>query len=283
MKNCNQTTMSSYSIAASTLLKRVVSFIHRRSAKSAVPVRRNSLIAVVLGSALGVAWLAPAQFDPSAQYSAVLNPNGVWTYGFETVPLGSAFNLLTASVPIPSAPGPFIDSWQSPPLGNFMGVFHNGTAATQTVTTSGTEISQFAPGTLAMNAGPNDEYPIVQFGVPAAGIYTIQGTFQGIDTAGTVSSVFLLKNNVPIASGSVVGFGPASDVTLASGPFSLNVGDTLAYAVGGLTGNSMTALIAAQVSAAGVPEPSPFALLSLALLPLAIRNGFVLKRKMARI
>ena len=281
MKNCNQTKLDSYSVAASTLLNRTVSDPNWRWAKAAVPVRRTGAIAMVLGLALGVAWLAPAQFDPSAQFSPVLNPNGVWTYGFETVPLGSPFNLLAASVPIPSAPGPFIDSWQSPPLGNFMGVFHNGTAATQTVTTSGTEISQFAPGMLAMNAGPNDEYPIVRFGVPAAGIYAIQGTFQGIDTAGTVSSVFLLKNNVVIASGSVVGFGPISDVTLSSGPFALGVGDTLAYAVGGLTGNSMTALISAQVAA--VPEPPSLAILGLALLPLAIRNGFVLKRKMARI
>jgi hypothetical protein len=93
--------------------------------------------------------------------------------------------------------------------------------------------------------------------------------------------VYLLKNNVVITSGSVLGFGPGSDVTLSSGPLSLAVGDTLSYAVGGLTANSMTALINAQVAAAAVPEPSPYALLGLALVPLAIRGGFFRKRRVA--
>ena len=96
-----------------------------------------------------------------------------------------------------------------------------------------------------------------------------------------MSSVYLLENNVPVISGSVIGFGPGSDVPLGSGPLSLSAGDTLAYAVGGLTGNSMTALIGAQVSAAAVPEPSPYALLGLALVPLAVRGGLVRKRKAA--
>jgi hypothetical protein len=282
MKTCNQIQLNSYSVAASKLLNCLRSLVNRRGARTIVPLRKDGAITVVLGLALGIAWLAPAQFDPSTQFSPIANPNGVWTYGFETVPIGSPFNLLAAPVPIPSVPGPAIDSWQSPPLGNFMGVFHNGTPATQTVTTSGSEISQFDPGMLAMNAGPNDEYPIVRFSVPAAGIYTIQGTFQGIDTAGTVSSVYLLENNVVIASGSVVGFGPSSDVTISSPALSLSVGDTLAYAVGGLTGNSMTALINAQVSPAAVPEPSTYALLGFGLLPPAVRCCLVHRRRVAR-
>ncbi|MGA9451651.1 MAG: PEP-CTERM sorting domain-containing protein [Verrucomicrobiia bacterium] len=230
---------------------------------------------------VGTARLASAQYDPSLMFSPTINPNGVWSYGLETVPLGSTFNLLADPVPIPSAPGPFIDSWQSAPLGSFMGVFDNGTPVVQTVTTGASEISQFQPGMLAMNAGPNDEFALVQFTAPASGIYTIQGTFEGIDIAGTVSQVFLLENNVPVISGSVIGFGPGSDVPLGSGPLSLSAGDTLAYAVGGLSGNSMTALIGAQVSAAAIPEPSTYALLGLALVPLVVRGGLARKRKAA--
>jgi hypothetical protein len=266
----------SYSVAALSLFIRATS-IKGRCLKRQIPIRNNGAIAVLLGLVIGTAWLAPAQFDPSLQFSPTANPNGVWTYGFESVPLGSPFSLLTTPVPIPSLPGPVIDSWQSLPIGNFLGVFHNGTAAAQTVTTSGSEISLFNPGMLAMNAGPNDEYGIVQFSAPANGIYMIQGTFEGIDTAGTVSTVYLLHNNVVVASGGVLGFGPGSDVPLASGPFLLNVGDTLAYAVGGGTLNSMTALINAQVAA--VPEPSPYALLGLAFVSLVSGIGFVRKRK----
>ena len=235
-------------------------------------------VAILLALIFNSAELASAQYDPSAQFSPINNPNGVWSYGFETVPLGSPFNLFTLASPIPASPGPTIDSWLSAPLGTFLGVFDNGTPQVQTVTTGSSEISQFNPGMLAMNAGPNDEYAMVQFTAPANGFYTIQGTFEGIDTAGTVSSVYLLENNVVVASGSVLGFGPPSDVPLSSGPFLLSAGNTLAYAVGGISGNSMTALVNAQVSAAAVPEPSTYALLSLALISLAVRGGLARKR-----
>jgi hypothetical protein len=278
MKTCNQTKSASCSVAGSTRLNLGTS-LGTRYATRAIPVRKNGAITVVLGLVLGTTWLALGQYDPSTQFSPVVNPNSVWTYGFETVPLGSPFNLLTAPVPIASVPGPAIDSWQSPPLGNFLGVFHNGTPLNQIVTTSGTEVSQFDPGMLALNAGPNDEYAMVQFSAPANGIYTFQATFEGIDTAGTVSTVYLLKNNAVVAAGNVLGFGPSSDVPLSSGPFLLNAGDTLTYAVGGLTANSMTALIGAQVAA--VPEPSPYALLGSALVPLALRRGLARKRESA--
>ena len=53
-------------------------------------------MAVLVALVVGTARLASAQYDPSLQFSPTLNPNGVWSYGFETVPLGSPFNLLTA-------------------------------------------------------------------------------------------------------------------------------------------------------------------------------------------
>jgi hypothetical protein len=279
MKTYNETGLVSYSVTALSLFTRATS-VKRRCIKRRIPVRNNGAIAVLLGLVVGTAWLASAQFNPSAQFSPTSNPNGVWTYGYESVPLGSPFNLLTLPLTVSSLPGPFIDSWQSPSFGT-VGVFHNGTAAAQTVTTPGPETSLFNSGMLAMNAGPNDEYGMVRFSAPANGIYTIQGTFEGIDTAGTASMVYLLHNNVVVASGSVLGFGPGSDIPLASGPFLLNVGDTLAYAVGGAPVNSMTALINAQVAAVGVPEPSMCALLGLVLVPLVARGGFARKRKPA--
>lgn len=276
MKTHDKTRLVSYSIAALSLFTRATS-IKGRCIKRQIPIRNNGAVAVLLGLVVGTAWLASAQFDPSAQFSPTANPNGVWTYGYESVPIGSPFNLLTLPIPLPSVPGPVVDSWQSPSFGA-VGVFHNGTAAAQSLTI-GSETSLFNSGMLAMHAGPNDEYGMVEFTAPANGIYTIQGTFEGIDTAGTASTVYLLHNNVVVATGNVLGFGPISDVPLASGPFLLNFGDTLAYAVGGGPFNSMTALINAQVAAVAVPEPSPYVLLGLALVPLAAGGGFARKRK----
>jgi hypothetical protein len=276
MKTYCKTRLVSYSVAALSLFTCATS-IKGRCFKKQIPIRNNGAIAVLLGLVVGTAWLASAQFDPSAQFSPTSNPNGVWTYGYEFVPIGSPFNLLTLPIPLPSVPGPVVDSWQSPAFGA-VGVFHNGTAAVQSLTI-GPETSLFNSGMLAMHAGPNDEYGMVEFTAPANGIYTIQGTFEGIDTAGTASAVYLLHNNAVVATGNIIPFGPP--VPLASGPFLLNVGDTLAYAVGGGPFNSMTALVNAQVAAVAVPEPSPYALLGLVLVSLAARAGFVRKRKAA--
>jgi hypothetical protein len=279
MKTYSITGLVSYSVTAFPLLTRAKP-IKRRRASGQSFARNTGILALLLGLLVGMERTASAQYDPSAQFSPVANPNGVWSYGFETVPLGSTFNLLTLTSLIPSSPGPGINSWLSAPLGTFMGVFDNGTPQVQTVTTGSSEISQFQPGMLAMNAGPNDEYAIVQFTAPANGMYTIQGTFQGIDTGSTVSSVYLLENNVLVlANGSVTGFGPISDVTLSSVPVMLSAGDTLAYVVGGISDDSMTALINAQVSAAAVPEPQTYALLGLALVPFIVRGGLIRKRR----
>jgi hypothetical protein len=271
MKTYCKTSLVSFSVAALSLFTRATSARGRR-VKTQIPSRNNGAIAVLLGLVVGTARLASAQFDPVLQFSPITNPNGVWSYGYESVPLGSSFHLLTLPLPVPALPGPTIDSWQSPAFGA-VGVFHNGTTMPQTVTTVGSEISLFDPGMLAMNAGPNDEYAMVQFTAPAVGLYSIQGTFEGIDTAGTASSVYLLENNIVKATGSVLGFGPGTDVPLSSGPFLLNVGDTLAYAVGGGPFNSMTALIDAQVAAVAAPEPSTFTILAGGLLlPFAART-----------
>jgi hypothetical protein len=278
MKTYCQTRLVSYPVTALSLFTRATSIEARRVIKGQMPVGKNGTIAMLLGLLVGTARLASAQYDPSLQFSPTLNPNGVWSYGYESVPLGSPFNLLTLPLPVPALPGPTIDSWQDPAFGA-IGVFHNGTTMPQTVTTVGSEISQFDPGMLAMNAGPNDQFAMVQFTAPVNGIYTFQGVFEGIDTATTVSSVYLLENNVVVASGSVLGFGPGSDVPLSAGPILLAAGQTLAYAVGGGPFNSMTALVDAQVSAVAVPEPSAYALLGLALIPLAARGGFVRKHK----
>jgi hypothetical protein len=218
-----------------------------------------AVLALVLNSR---ALVALGQFDPAAQFSATTNPNGVWSYGYEHVPLGSPFTLLTIPTPNPSVPGPVVNSWNSPSFG-LVGVYDNGTNVNQSLTL-GSETSLFIPHEIAMHAGPNDEYGMVQFTAPAAGNYDIAGTFEGLDTAGTNSTVYLLKNNVPLISGSVIGFGPISDVPLSAGPFALNFGDTLTYAVGGSAIDTMTGLLpGAQVSAVAVPEPTSIAVVAL--------------------
>ncbi len=215
---------------------------------------------------VGAARPAVAQYNPVTQFSPINNPNGVWTYGFENVPIGSPFNLLTVPTPVPSAPGPFINSWETPTFGT-LGVLDNGTPVAQLVNT-GTDTAIYQPGMLALHPGPNDQLAVVQFTAPTNGFYTIQGTFEGIDTSMLSTNVYLLLNNVPIVSG-VVPPAYLAQIPLSSPSILLAAGDTLAYAVGGGPFHDTTALIDAQVSAASsIPEPSSLVLLAIACVGL---------------
>jgi hypothetical protein len=121
-----------------------------------------------------------------------------------------------------------------------------------------------------MHPGPNDQYGVVQFTVPANGYYDIHGTFEGLDP-GTNTQVDLLWDNAPVLPfANVLGFGPPSDKTLSFGPVLLNAGETFAFAVGGNYGGGSTGLLpGAGVDAVSVPEPSSPALLGLAVLSFA--------------
>ena len=111
MKTHDRTRLASYSLAALSLFTRATANNGRRAQRQ-IPIRNDGAIAALFGLVVGTAWLASAQYDPSAQFSPTSNPNGVWTYGYEFVPIGSPFNLLTLALPVASVPGPFINSWQ---------------------------------------------------------------------------------------------------------------------------------------------------------------------------
>lgn len=220
---------------------------------------------------------AAAQNDPAAQFSPVLNPvpiaDGFWSYGYENFPLPNPFLPLTVPIAVP-----VINSWQTPSFGE-VGVFHNGTAAPQTYTTA-IDGAVYQPGEIGMHPGPNDQYGIVQFTATVPGNYDIKGTFVGLDSSGlTDTDVRLLWDNTTVASGTALGFVP---VPLSAGPFFLNAGDTLAYAVGGNPVFGSTGLIpgSASVSAAAVPEPTSLAAICTVTVLLA---GYRVSRRAALI
>jgi len=232
-------------------------------------VRIASVTLLVVAGTLFTAGLSVAQNDPAAQFSPTSNPvsvaDGKWSYGYENVPLPNPYN--PAPIPVPYGA---INAWQTASFG-FVGVLDNPTPVNQNFVTA-SDGAVFAPNEIAMHPGPNDQYGIIQFTASVSGNYLITGTFQGIDTSGaTNTDVRLLYNNATVASGSVVGDGIISDVPLTAGPFFLNAGDTLAYAVGGTPVFGTTALVpgTAFVAAEAVPEPSTLVLAGAALAFLA--------------
>ena len=133
---------------------------------------------------------APAVYNNAAQWSAIDNPNGVWSYGYlapsstPAMPDASTFNLYTEEVQVPVASG-FIGDWRIPgndapnaaynPLDQIVSV---GTVTWQ-------------PGQASFHPGPNGEYSDYRFTAPTAGDYSLSATFSSIDTVGGRTRTFM--------------------------------------------------------------------------------------------
>jgi hypothetical protein len=161
-------------------------------------------------------------YDPDAQFSAVNNPTGPWTYAWETaLGLESSFRLDFA-VP-PFFPG--LDPWTggvsadlSPQL------THNHTANTIQIGTV-----SWVPGEIFMHPGPHGELSVLRFTAPAAGVYTLTATFTPRDVTPGGTDVHVLLNGVSLFNGAT---GSAGGASFTSAPLTLQAGDRVDFAVG---------------------------------------------------
>ena len=59
------------------------------------------------------------------------------------------------------------------------------------------------PGMLVMHPGAAGQYAVVRFTAPTAGLYDIDASFYGLDTAGTSTDVHILVDGISIFTGAV--------------------------------------------------------------------------------
>jgi len=128
-------------------------------------------------------------YDAVKDFSIQSNPNGVWSYGWEST-LGSTLNLYTVT-DTTSVPG--ISAWLAsgtyfadPPY-----VAHNDT---------GKQIcpSSFClpPTYLHLHPGPSGQLSVVRWTAPSSGRFIVQAGFVGLDYAGPTSTyVHVLLNS----------------------------------------------------------------------------------------
>ncbi|HVM47833.1 MAG TPA: LamG-like jellyroll fold domain-containing protein [Candidatus Acidoferrum sp.] len=154
-------------------------------------------------------------FSPSA------NPAGPWSYGY-SLTLGSPMVVYPES--LQDVPG--LEVWRTNIWLGAPSVFYN---ATNSPISNGTVTVD--PGVTGAHPGPNGEYSIIRFIVPATRLYRVSCLFYGLDTHGTTTDVHVLTNGLSIFDGAVNGYGAGTGPDFNSAIL-LNAGDTLDFAVG---------------------------------------------------
>jgi hypothetical protein len=216
---------------------------------------------IALGVGAGAAHATT--YDLAADFSTAANPNGVWSYGYEDT-LGGAFHLYPNVVAPAGFPG-----WGDTSVPGFSTYsvpsdFHNPTGAP---VTGGT--ITLAAGQAAFHPGEADQISLYRFTAPASGTYALSASFAGGDNSGnTRTTVTILKDNIPVYTGNVLGDGPGSVISTAQ-TLTLGAGDTVDFGVGQYLGQFFydTTTISAQLSSvAPIPEPAGLSLLAAGLL-----------------
>ncbi len=228
--------------------------------------------------ALGLAAAQPAAaqtYDAAGDFSAVNNPNGVWSYGYENT-LGDTLNLFSDHF----APTATTSGWNNNISAFVPMVIKNFGAVTDT----GFADLVIAPGQLVFHPGPQDQFGIVRFTASQAGLYNLGSSFVPVTTDGTTTDVHVLKNGTSLFDGLVSGtYNAPNGSDYSNGTLALSAGDTVDFAVGygtnGSFGSDSTGLSATLTrSDAPVPEASTTVSLGL-MLALGLGAAVATRRK----
>ncbi|MEY2408079.1 MAG: hypothetical protein QOF48_749, partial [Verrucomicrobiota bacterium] len=205
----------------------------------------------------------PTTFDLAAGFSPTGNPNGPWSYGWETN-LGGIFKLLTVPRTSPADNGVSIYAWQYS-FSEAPVVFKNATTSTAT---SDGGAGTFPPGTMWFYAGANGtpyNYCVIRFTVPAgaAGNYQL-GTAVRSYLDGAISGdtdFHVLRNGTELFARFLPGNSGAGYTNILT----VATGDTIDFAIGrGADGNQfasglkIAALLTLTTNTPPPPPPTTF-------------------------
>jgi hypothetical protein len=162
-----------------------------------------------------------ASFDAAKDFSAIDNPNGVWSYGFKRSPTSAEFEPFTDLIHREGN----MDFWVPPDLGTEPTVGHNPLDIAELACPGCDFVAD--PGQLWLHPGRNNELAILRWSAPAAGAYSVQASFTGLGRISTVTTLLFL-NSIEIAGSPLNGI--SANVFLNQ-VITVSKGDTLDIAV----------------------------------------------------
>jgi len=171
------------------------------------------------------------------------NPNGTWSYGYETS-LGGTLNLYDVT-----SDGANASYWNSSVIDVAQ------TPSDYKVTGAGNPYG--SPGDTIFHPGPDDEISVYRWTAPSSESIDINAIFQGRDGGGSIVDV--LHDGTTLFNADVNGTGDTHDY---DGTTSVASGDTIDFAVGLLSGFGYNSTyVDGTITVA--PEPSTLALSAL--------------------
>jgi hypothetical protein len=156
-------------------------------------------------------------FNAVADFSAVSNPSGPWSYGSRDSATGpyTPFSQKSALY------GAGMSTWSN---GSYPYVTHNGTGAIQPYQTV-----ILPPDLLALHPGPQGEYAVVRWTAPATGTIQLDGRFQGLDRIGTTTNATITHKGVILFSQGINGFSARAPFRIQR---AVTAGDTIEFSIG---------------------------------------------------
>lgn len=167
--------------------------------------------------------------DAALDFSKDQNPHKDWTYGYKKKIGGALIKYKDKT-----------DKWYGNPKVVGWVVKTQGVAGEPVVLKNISNKNQQAGGMnleawqLGMHPGPKGEYSVVRWTAPSAGRYSIDGSFEALDTeVGTTTDVYVLHNNKQIWTISISGKKSAeSKANFELAVEKVEKGDTIDFAVG---------------------------------------------------
>lgn len=195
----------------------------------------------------GVSTALGSTYNPFADFSTVTNPNGVWSYGTSSTVGGSftPFTYTGSFQDIPSLPG-----WED--FARYVPTIAKNVSGSAVHAGTGTIPAGyllFHPGFYAV-----DQYAVLRFTAPSAGLYNLAGLFQGLDRYPTTTDNHVVVDGASVFDGTTFSFGATNPFALSR---VLSGGDTVDFLVGtGGNGNTGDEVGFQAMITNSTPEPT---------------------------